>query len=159
MNALDASPIWNDRLYMGAFPQPGTNVGAEGFDLLVICAMERLHFLGNPPESYTTSAYGCPTLHAPFDDGEVNDDVVSAVVRGAKATARALADGDKVLVTCNEGRNRSGLVVAVSLLALFPRMRPDEVVDLVKKRRKTRSGHPALTNENFVALIRCWKRP
>ena len=158
MSTLDASPIWNDRLYMGSFPQPGTNVGAEGFDLLVICAMERLHFLGSPSESYTAAAFSCRTVHAPFDDGEVTDEVVAAAVRGAKATVRALADGEKVLVTCNAGRNRSGLVVAVSLLALFPKMSPEDVVELVRRRRKAPSGL-ALTNEDFVTLIRCWKRP
>lgn len=158
MSTLDASPIWNDRLYMGAFPQPGTNVGAEGFDLLVICAVERLYLLGRPSESFTTAAFSCPTLHAPFDDGAVDDEVVANVVRGVKATTRALVDGEKVLVTCNAGKNRSGLVVAVSLLALFPKMLPNDVVALIRRRRKLPYGDRALTNEDFVALIRCWKR-
>jgi hypothetical protein len=48
---------------MGSFPLPGANLGSDGFDLLVICAIERVHFLGNPSERETSELFRCPTLH------------------------------------------------------------------------------------------------
>lgn len=154
---LEASPIWNDRLYMGSFPLAETNHSASGFGLLVLCAVERLYMLGNPSEHETSEMFQCQTLHAPFDDGEVDEEVVRAAKYATRKVAEALRRGEKVLVTCNAGRNRSGLVVALALLACFPAMTPQSVVNLIKKRRVTPSGDLALTNDNFVRLIKLWR--
>lgn len=155
---VEASPIWNDRLYMGSFPLVGSNLCADGFHLLVLCAVERLYMLGNPSERETSEMFQCQTLHAPFDDGSVNDEVVLAARHAARNTVAALQRGEKVLVTCNAGRNRSGLVVALALLATFPAMTPQSVVKLIKKRRVTPGGEKALTNDEFVDFIKLWRR-
>ncbi len=149
---VEASSIWDGRLYMGSFPLPGANLGSDGFDLLVICAIERVHFLGNPSERETSELFRCQTLHALFDDGPVTEDVVREAVRAARRTAIALRDGRKVLVTCNAGRNRSGLVVVLALLALFPELPPADAVRIVRERRVVPDGARALTNEDFVRL-------
>lgn len=72
--------------------------------------------------------------------------------RAARGTALALRDGRRVLVTCNAGRNRSGLVVVLALLALFPELAPADAVRIVRERRVSPDGARALTNEDFVRL-------
>lgn len=57
-----------------------------------------------------------------------------------------------VLVTCKAGRNRSGLVIGLALLKAA-QMEPDEIVKLVRERRRTPEG-PALNNPVFVQIIR-----
>lgn len=150
---VEASPIWNERLYMGSFPLSGVDLSSDGFDLLVICAVERMYLLGNPSERETGELFRCTTLHTLFDDGPVTEDVVREAIRGAQRTADVLRSGGKVLVTCNAGRNRSGLVIALAMLALFPAMTSADVIRLIQKRRVTPDGARALTNTDFVDFI------
>lgn len=150
---LDASPIWTDHLDMGGWP----DAGAIGYDLLVLCSIEGLAMLGYPSERQTARMYGCETLHAPFYDGPVSQEVSEQAERASAVVARAVRGGDRVLVTCFEGRNRSGLVVALALLRLFPAMSPDAVIRLIKNRRWAPSGYSALTNQDFVDYIRRWR--
>lgn len=61
--------------------------------------------------------------------------------------ALAVADGARVLVRCQAGLNRSGLVVAVALKYLG--WRPADAITRVRERRSPR----ALFNEHFVGYI------
>ena len=160
---LDASLIWKPRsrfggLYMGGFPHTPQDVSVRGFKLLVLCAREKLASLGDPDEESTARAYGCVTLHAPFDDDEVTPEVVKQVTRAVVAVVPAVQRCAKVLVTCNEGRNRSGLVAALSLLQMRPRMSATQVINLIKDRRVAPNGREALTNDAFRRLIETWSR-
>ena len=155
---VDASPIWNEKLYMGSFPVTGSDIGSAGFDLLVLCAVEPLYMLGNPSEHETADLFRCPTFHAPFDDGPVTEEVVREARRGEWRTVKALRRGDRVLVTCNAGRNRSGLVIALAIFALFPTATSSDVIRLIKERRVAPCGNEALTNEGFIDLIHSWRR-
>jgi protein-tyrosine phosphatase len=73
----------------------------------------------------------------------------------AKATAALVADlvarGRRVLCTCAAGRNRSGLVAALALVAMPPSgFSASEAIDMVRTARAPRG---ALVNEEFVRLI------
>lgn len=69
----------------------------------------------------------------------------------AADVAECLELGWNVLVSCKAGRNRSGLVVGLALLKAA-QLEPDEVVKLVRERRRTPEG-PALNNPVFVRII------
>ena len=85
-------------------------------------------------------------VHWPIEDGPMPK---SQTVRALAAfVARLLRQDLKVLVHCHGGNNRSGLVVARTLIELG--MEPNEAVDTVKARR----GSSALSNENFVRWLR-----
>lgn len=155
---LDASLIWKPKsrsggLYMGGFPHDPQSVSASGFELLVLCAAEKLASLGEPSEVDTSQAYGCTTLHAPFYDDVVTPETDRYATHAAAVVAKAAKRGNKVLVTCNEGRNRSGLVTALALLRLQPELPAAQVIDLIKTRRNAPSGREALTNDDFRELI------
>lgn len=143
---------------MGGFPHTPRAVSDKQFNLLVLCAREKLHFLGNPSESDTSRTYGCTTLHAPFDDDEVTSEVVEQATRAVGTVVAALRRGSKVLVTCNEGRNRSGLVSALSILQMAPKLSANRVIELIKLRRNAPTGGEALTNDDFRDLIQSWPR-
>ena len=75
------------------------------------------------------------------------EDQIDVALNGAQRTARALDKGQKVLVTCYLGKNRSGLVSALAL-HLLTGCGGDEAVRTVKK------GRPgALENPQFTAYL------
>ncbi len=81
----------------------------------------------------------------PMVDGPVLPDPVNL------GTAVRLVDewssnGWKVLVHCGEGKNRSGLVVALALIRRFHA--PQEAIDLIRSKRPG-----ALNNQAFVTFI------
>lgn len=67
----------------------------------------------------------------------------------ASFVARLMGDGEKVLVHCRSGHNRSGLICARSLIERG--MDPQEAIELVRSKRG--DGH-ALDNEAFVEWLR-----
>jgi len=77
-------------------------------------------------------------------DGSLGDRVGELAAR----IASAVQDGDRVLVRCSGGLNRSGLVTAAALVRLGHQ--PDEAIALVRRAR----GPWALTNPGFVAHLR-----
>lgn len=160
---LDASLIWRPGtrrggLYMGGFPHDPSDIAARDFDLLVICAREVLDALGEPSEQETTDSYGCATLHAPFDDAELTPEVEVGALRAADVVASTLRRGGKALVTCNQGRNRSGLVAGLALLRLRPDLGGAQVVRMIKNRRVAPCGQAALTNDEFRERLASWPR-
>ncbi len=83
-----------------------------------------------------------------FDDAELTEDLKRTAVAAAHEVAAALIAGDRVLVTSNQGRNRSGLVAALALL-LVTSMDGPTVVNHI---RASRPG--ALMNPHFVEWLR-----
>ena len=67
--------------------------------------------------------------------------------QAAEIVARRVRSGERVLVTCAMGRNRSGLVSALALHFLTG-ISGAEAARLVKARR-----HNALTNRYFMAAL------
>ena len=121
------------RLAQGSAPPP---VSGIPFDVIVLAAME---YQPKMPGSYTV-------LRVPLDDGPPPDHVTRMRIRHA---AREIADrvrlGQRVLVTCWQGRNRSGVLAGLALTMLG--MSPHEAV------RRIRSRRDGLTNLYFRQMV------
>lgn len=133
---IDAHQIV-DRLWQGSFPEPGSRLREHGFDVLVLCAKEL-----QPPDALY---HDLEVIHAGIDDGPVTPKLERVARRAAAQVTKALRANKKVLVTCAQGRNRSGLVVGLVLKKVTDR----DVVDFIQRRRPN-----ALTNPHFVELLR-----
>lgn len=120
-------------LAQGSAPPPNARVP---FDVIVLAAME-----------YQPDMPGYVVLHVPLDDGPPPDKVTRMRIRH---TAQRVADhvrlNNRVLVTCWQGRNRSGVIAGLALVKLgVPRDRA------VRRIQRLRDG---LTNPYFRAMVR-----
>jgi protein-tyrosine phosphatase len=135
---LDANEI-APGLYQGSFPEDGTSL--RGFQVLVLCAEEL------QPRS-AEFPHVNEVIHAPLDDGKLDEEQVGVALRAAQRVAGHLRARRRVLVTCAMGRNRSGLVCALALLILCPSMEGETAVKRIRSRR---CG--ALVNPYFVDFL------
>jgi protein-tyrosine phosphatase len=144
LGAIDASRITED-IYQGARPPTGKALTKMGFDGVVLTAVEF-----QPPASKYP---GVHVIHAPMeDDGEpINAVTWENAVTAASQVNDLVRQGGRVLVTCYQGLNRSGLVVALALLMLTD-LHPDDIVNLIQARRPG-----ALFNRRFVRAIELTK--
>jgi protein-tyrosine phosphatase len=120
------------------------HLSAQRSRVLVLCAEEVQPRGANFP--------GVHVIHAGFDDDySLSEEERTIAVRAAREVARHVRSGDKVLVTCQQGRNRSGLVAALAV-HLLTGMSGKDAARFVQKRRRTIDG-PALSNDYFVDLL------
>lgn len=132
-----------DRLYQGGYPPAGTSLHEAGIDVLVLCAME-----WQDPDG--TAYPGLTVIRAGGDDDTRLHRVMPYVglwQHAARLVVRHLKDGKTVLVTCMQGRNRSGMVSAHVLRELTGA----SGADIVKHIQARRPG--ALFNPTFVSYI------
>lgn len=134
---LDASNIAR-RLWMGACPPFDRDL--PDFDLLVLCAHEI------QPDQL---GYRGRILRCPLPDGPLNTTQLHSAVAAAKGVASALTAGRRVLVTCAQGRNRSGLVTALAL-GMTTKASAATIIEAIRRRRRP----DALTNPHFCAIIK-----
>lgn len=136
---LDATRIAT-RIYQGSAPPPGPDVRRCEFNVLVLSAMEY-----QPPSEMFP---GVRVVHVPLDDAKLTRAEWVRAVAAADQVARAVRDKDaRALITCAMGRNRSGLVTALTLYLLTGE-RGDKIVRHIQRRRQN-----ALTNPSFVAAL------
>src|SRR5690242_18888807 len=106
LRQLDATRL-GPKLYQGSYPS--LPIARRGFRVLVLCASE-LQKRGEED--------GLVTLRCPLFDHSgaalSRRDWVHALRTGQRV-AEFVAGGERVLVTCAEGRNRSGLISAIAL--------------------------------------------
>jgi hypothetical protein len=136
VRGVDATKIAT-RLYQGGAPPTGSAVRDAGFDVLVLCAREYQE----------TDFPGVELIFCPLVDGPMTAEVWRTAVWAAYEVAKAVRASKRVLVTCVQGRNRSGLVNALALRMLYE-MPGAAAVLLVKTVRKN-----ALTNDAFVGAL------
>lgn len=145
-------------LWQGSYPEPGREVSASGFDVLVLCAIE----LQTPEEEYP----GVTVIHAPNEDDSskpLSRSKLNVALKAAKQVVSAVQEGKKVLVTCAAGLNRSGLVTGIALHLLHG-WDGTKCVKTVQEKRTpltTRSGEvlTALCNPEFVkSLVKLAKK-
>lgn len=131
-------------LWVGAAPPPGHYWARV--DVMVFVAKE----LPKPgPKQYP----GVIVRWYPFDDTmSPSDKDIDQALRAARAVAQDLADGKKVLVTCQMGRNRSGFVAALALHILTGRP-GREAMRQVRMRRKDAVGVRAIANPVFQQYL------
>ncbi len=84
----------------------------------------------------------------PIPDGPLDGTQLMGVMRLARTACEALEEERRVLVRCYHGYNRSGLVVAQSLIRTGHS--PDEAIRLIRSRRSPWTLH----NELFVEYLR-----
>lgn len=83
-----------------------------------------------------------------FPDRQVIKEYIPVINDLAEWTFRQWVSGRRVLIRCQGGMNRSGLLVALVLIRIG--RSPDDAIELVRERR-----HPwALNNHSFVELIK-----
>lgn len=128
----DYSYLLAHLLAQGSAPTPGARVP---FDVIVLAAME-----------YQPELPGYRVLNVPLDDGPPPDKVTRMRIRHA---AREIADRvrlhERVLVTCWQGRNRSGVLAGLALVDLG--IPPHLVVERIQRLRN------GLTNQHFRAMV------
>lgn len=131
----------HEGLWMGGAPAP-VKALAEEFDCLVLCAQEY-----QIPECFPhLETYAVP-LH---DDGQpMRQHEYKASVLAAAKVIKWLDEGKKVLVTCWQGRNRSGLVCALALCKGSYSMKPEVALQKIRRAR----GPQAMSNEDFVNFL------
>lgn len=151
MPTLDANCVVGT-LFQGSFPNPGPFVG-QTFDVLVLCAKELQPMAAAYPK--------VRVLYCPLDDSgkPMTREEMRRTAKTAKLVRTALDLGQRCLVTCAMGLNRSGLVSALSLMMPVQRghlvrttpscLSSDQAIALVRKAR----GMWALSNMEFVRTL------
>ena len=132
-----------DGLYMGSRPVRGPWVRVRGFNVLVLTACD----FQPPAADYP----GVEVGRVPIDDATLLPDEALAVTRMARIIASRIRRGDKILITCNHGRNRSGLVTALTLARLAGCSGIEAALQ-VKANRRSPFGE-ALTNASFIEYL------
>ena len=138
----DFNFILPNLLAQGARPPTGA---ALPFDTVVLCAVEAQPHLAQR---------GLEVLRLRLnDDGEVpTQEEMQQAVDAGWAVARRLKQRKRVLVTCQMGLNRSGLVSALALMNLG--CTPARAIAKVKKAR----GAFALSNKHFRTFVEMYGR-
>ena len=135
---LDANRVGKG-LWIGSRPTTGSAVARAGFDVLVLCAEEI--------QPRSREFPGVFVVHAGIGDGVPSELELDTASWAARGIARAVSDGQRVLVTCHMGLNRSGLVTALALHALTGQSGRD----CVRQVQRARRG--ALFNPHFRRLL------
>ena len=132
-------------LFVGCKPPEGSLLRELGFHMLLLCADEHQPDASRFP--------GVQVLRPRMlDDGtESPSDVVRKACPYARQVAAALAGRKKVLVTCQWGYNRSGIVAALALR--IRGMSADQVVKLLRSKRPAHDGFKALGTPEYRAAL------
>ena len=129
-------------LFQGGQPESARAVTEAGFEWLILCAREV-----QPP----SAALGTlQRVRCPLDDTlePISDTDWRMVWQTAHHVAHRVEEHEACLVTCAQGRNRSGLVTGVAL-HLLTGWDGERVVQHIQKRRDN-----ALTNSRFADTLR-----
>lgn len=133
-------------LYQGSAPPLGDALHRAGFAVLILAACEY-----QPSAEFFSGVF---VHRAPLDDHteELSSLEWKTALQAATVAARVIAKGKPVLVTCQMGLNRSGLVsvLAMQLLTGCP------AEEAIQRVRRCRTG--ALRNHSFVQQLRIGPR-
>ena len=139
---LDAEPV-SPRLWQGSLPKAGHPLP---FDVVVLCAAESQF----DPRVYGHRPFGvrARVLRCPLTDGglPLSRQGVSRAFSAAVQVAKAYAEGQKILTTCQMGWNRSGIVNALALMELG--IDVSTTIEIIRRARPK-----ALSNPHFVRLL------
>ena len=89
-------------------------------------------------------SWGVEELRYGFGDGDMNFVDVDRIVRLATWALERWSEGDRVLIRCQAGLNRSGLITALTLI--LAGHEPEEAIALIRSKR----SRYALFNQSFV---------
>ena len=128
-------------LAQGSYPEPPESA-FETFDVVVFAAEELQPNIQAPA--------GCFIFKLPMDDDiyrPVPPEVGDVLHQTAYALASYLAAGNKVLTTCAQGRNRSGILSALTMMYCY-RMPANDAIKIIQRKRKW-----ALVNTMFTQWL------
>lgn len=91
--------------------------------------------------------WGVEELRFGFLDSTLDGDDIDTVIRAARFAFERWLDGAEVLVRCQAGMNRSGLVTA--LVLTMAGLSPAQAITLIRRER----GESCLFNEHFVRWL------
>lgn len=150
------------RHYQGGFPPAGPVLQKEGFDVLVLCALPaeyekhfHLAWYGLDYDRIESLFPGIEIMRAPNEDDydrPLTLPEIQIACSAADHVNHAIRAQKRVLVTCAKGRNRSGLVSALSLANRFG-YGGLHATYVVRKRRQPDCDHKVLENPRFVHLL------
>jgi protein-tyrosine phosphatase len=136
----------NPFLAQGSYPRPPEAVWGK-FDALVLCAEELQPKIRIPS--------GKKLFRFPIDD-DIYRPVPKQVGVLAHQLARQLATllraNKKVLITCAQGVNRSGLIAALALMYAY-RMSAAQAIAMLRDKRKVGGGIYPLMNPMFEHFL------
>jgi protein-tyrosine phosphatase len=122
-------------LAQGSAPPSGEDIP---FDVIVLAAQEYQRSYQAPP--------GRKVMYVPLDDGPKPDAIERARIHAAaREIAEYVRAGRRVLVTCWQGRNRSGVLAGLALVELG--LPPHRAI------RRIRSYRNGLTNNYFRDMV------
>lgn len=143
----DYNWIIPNRIAQGGYPGASPSL-FQTFDVVVYMAMEAQPKMRLPP--------GKIALYGPIDDDiyrPLPREVGAELHKIAAECARQAAWGKKVLITCMQGKNRSGLITALTLLKMYPAWTPEQAITIIRRNRRLRDGSQALGNTMFEMYI------
>lgn len=130
-------------VYQGSLPPPGGALRRAGFNALVLAAVEHQRASDYPGVSVLCSA---------LDDAIPTKSEIARIWHAARWVAQRQARGAAALVTCHAGRNRSGIIVAASMM-IGRKLRADDAIEVVQRLRPN-----ALSNPHFRRHLRVAER-
>lgn len=144
-------------LWQSGLPMPFASLQDQGIGLVVLAAAG----VQPGPEEIAHIRRVCPKLKlitAPLDDVEDEDampEIARVANQVADRVAQRMSEGRTALVTCQVGRNRSGLISALVLMRLHG-LSGSQAVDQVRTARELHlpPGEEALSNDTFRAYLR-----
>lgn len=139
---LDASRVV-DRLWIGG--RPPAQMPLAPFAVVALCAAEY---------QPTSVAFVGDVVRARLRDHAPSTAELAAAGMAGTRVAAALRRGERVLVTCDAGTNRAGLVAGIALLQVT-QMTPEMVAAAVRAAR----GPDALGNPHFMRFLERNTRP
>lgn len=132
-------------LYVGAFPAPDTL--DSRFNVLVFCADEHQPDKAGYPRQREI-------IRVRLSDSELTPTDASSAIDAAKLAAHRVRAGQKVLVTCAMGVNRSAFVAAIALRILTGKPGWWAVEQVRARRRPRVSDLKVLSNSSFDRYLR-----
>ena len=135
---------------------PGLFQGGTENDQVVGDRVPSDHYRGEHPFDLIVTLYadaqpapwGVEEIRFGFPDAHLTESAIERVMRIATAAHERWQAGDRILVRCQAGVNRSGLVTA--LVLMHDGMSAGEAIDLIRQQRSPR----ALSNSHFERFLR-----
>lgn len=134
---LDADEV-APGLWVGRTPPDGTKL--QGIDVVVLAAME-----------VQPRLLGVRTIRCPLDDHRPTTAEVKQAWKCAEEVVRLRRQGQRVLVACHLGVNRSAWIAAMVLMQ--EGMPARRAIQQIRNRRHPPGDYTALSNRDFVSVL------
>lgn len=134
-------------LAQGSYPEPPTAVFKD-FDILVLCAKElQSKSTKAPPNKALVRMPMVDDIYRPVTAADAQ-----RYHTAARELAKAIMRGKKVLVTCAQGVNRSGLITSLIVMNMTT-LKGRDVVKMIRQRRRVDGGAYPLMNPMFESFV------